>query len=698
MLVRPPAPADRVRFVHDLFRATVYEALDPAERAGRHRAAAETLRRRHGAGHDVAPAELAAHYLRAGTGSAAEAARYSALAGDDAAGRLAYEDASAHFERALTALDDTAGAERLNLLLRLGAAHHGAGRAADARASYRAAADAARALADPSALATAALGAQRLGARTGTLDADVDALLAEAIAALDGRTDPKLAPLLAARARTLHHGRLDAQPAEATRLAERAVRLARDGGDPATIAACLLALHDVRWRPGSARDRLSIVDDMVEQAHRAGDADRYAQARQLRAAALIEIGDPRGVAELATYCRLADDLGYPHARWNALTRRATLALITGDNDAARELIPRAAALGVAIGEPDALGAASTQAFVLTILGEPPPALDRPSITYGRRDDPSLAALVHHSRGDRQLAAAVMSGFRFADSARSHDAEPLVLAAFMVSEYGPDDERREAYARLLPLAGTHSLVGGCATYQGAIDHHLAALAAALGWPDKAAAHVTAAVAMYERLGAPRWVAQARELSTRPMAVFRRDGELWTLAYRNHRVHVADAKGLRDLAVLLAAPGRPVHVRHLQGSPDAMSIPSWPVTSTPTCAPASSASTSRTTPSPGSSDHISTKDSRNRCRLPLVSSFTIGRSGKCRWRRASESPHAESAARSVGCRHCGASTSTRRTARSPRWSGPTAPARRHCCSSSPRCSRPTAARSGWAASTR
>jgi hypothetical protein len=46
-----------------------------------------------------------------------------------------------------------------------------------------------------------------------------------------------------------------------------------------------------------------------------------------------------------------------------------------------------------------------------------------------------------------------------------------------------------------------------------------------------------------------------------AAFRRDGDLWLLAYEGRTVRVPDAKGLHDLAALLAAPGRPVHVSRL-----------------------------------------------------------------------------------------------------------------------------------------
>jgi hypothetical protein len=45
------------------------------------------------------------------------------------------------------------------------------------------------------------------------------------------------------------------------------------------------------------------------------------------------------------------------------------------------------------------------------------------------------------------------------------------------------------------------------------------------------------------------------------VFRREGDVWALAYDGAVAHLPDSKGLRDLAVLLAAPGRPVHAAQL-----------------------------------------------------------------------------------------------------------------------------------------
>ncbi|MEE1941161.1 AAA family ATPase [Streptomyces sp. TRM 70361] len=49
---------------------------------------------------------------------------------------------------------------------------------------------------------------------------------------------------------------------------------------------------------------------------------------------------------------------------------------------------------------------------------------------------------------------------------------------------------------------------------------------------------------------------REARKAPESVFRFDGEVWTLTYRGRTVHLPDAKGLRDLRLLLGRPGEDV----------------------------------------------------------------------------------------------------------------------------------------------
>ena len=48
------------------------------------------------------------------------------------------------------------------------------------------------------------------------------------------------------------------------------------------------------------------------------------------------------------------------------------------------------------------------------------------------------------------------------------------------------------------------------------------------------------------------------------MFRRDGQFWTLSFRGRTVRMKDAKGLQDLARLIAQPGREVHVLDLAGA--------------------------------------------------------------------------------------------------------------------------------------
>ncbi len=114
--------------------------------------------------------------------------------------------------------------------------------------------------------------------------------------------------------------------------------------------------------------------------------------------------------------------------------------------------------------------------------------------------------------------------------------------------------------------TCARVGGCASYSGAVDHHLGRLAAALGWPADAATHLRAAVAMHERLGVEAWVALSRvalDALTGPEFALHADGAVWTVVYGGVRAHLPDVKGLHDIATLLAAPGRPVLVFTLLG---------------------------------------------------------------------------------------------------------------------------------------
>jgi hypothetical protein len=168
---------------------------------------------------------------------------------------------------------------------------------------------------------------------------------------------------------------------------------------------------------------------------------------------------------------------------------------------------------------------------------------------------------------------------------------------------------ELYDELAPIADTCSVAGGVVGFMGSHAHWAGVAAAGLGRTEDAVAHLEVALATHERLGARAWEAEscaelaavlgaggehyraraadlAAELglgavaarvgrAMQPaaaaatgaaLAVFRREGELWEVGFSGRSARVRDAKGLHDLAVLLARPGVDVHVLDL-ASPQA-----------------------------------------------------------------------------------------------------------------------------------
>ena len=587
VLTAPAAPLGPYRFAHDLFRETIYGGLPAAQRAGLHLAVAGALAELRAEGATVHTAELAAHHLAAAsagaTAEAAEAVRWSGLAAREAAARFAFEDARDHAERAVAALDlveQPDPAARLELLGDLAEARALAGDGRGARATHLEAAALARRLGHDAGLARAAVGIHALGAPTGSARDQQLALLGEAAAMVD-RPTPLRARVLACLARELHHSWEEANLARAPAVAEEAVALARELDDPATLSFALLALHDARWRPGSAGERLPVVEEMLALAATAGDRELLAQARLLRAVALVELGDRSGLADLEEYCRLAGELGHPGGRWGALSRRAAAAGLAGRLEEARDLAEAARQLGRRIGQPDADSVADAQLWELGRFdGRRSAAGTDPRPASG--DWPAWRAILLAEAGDLEAARAAFAGFdpdRYVlrpGVVRSHDPWPLLVTAEAAALAGDGRQRAASYQALRPLAGSHTVLGGFVAYTGAADHYLGVLAAALGRPGEAAAHLRAAVELHQRAGATAWAALSGEHLRRleePAAqaanVFRSHGGVWTLTFDGVTAHLPDSKGLRDLATLLGAPGEPVHaVRLLGGHPPAV----------------------------------------------------------------------------------------------------------------------------------
>jgi len=161
------------------------------------------------------------------------------------------------------------------------------------------------------------------------------------------------------------------------------------------------------------------------------------------------------------------------------------------------------------------------------------------------------------------------------AAQAKDSQWLASAAYAAEcaiRVGDVAAAEHVYDELLPYEQLFVLEGIAARFMGSVAHYLGTLAAFLGRLDAAERHLERAIAAHEAAGAVLWSARSRgALATMrgapPVApaaeaqplrgnVFRREGEYWTVAFDGVVARLKDSKGLRDIALLLATPGREV----------------------------------------------------------------------------------------------------------------------------------------------
>ena len=597
-----PGVATTVGFVHDLYRETIYAALGPAQRLDLHHRVATALLGRYERGAPVFAAELARHFTAAlpAAGSAAAVAWARIAARADAA-RFAFVEAADHLGRlrsavaeAGTALPDT---DLLGLLTTEADLRLRSGDAAEARSLLDIAWARATSSGRADLIGAVALGLDRIDARFAMPRADLVAALDAARHALTGTGTTAEAAVTAALARQLQHS-VPADRPRASPLADEAVRIARTLDDPATLAGCLLAQHDTRWTPGTATARAEIAAEIATLARRANDPERHAQALLLSATAQLENASPAFRATLAEYADLTGRLRQPRHDYLLRTRQAALALLDGDIDTGDRLSAEAATLGESIGEgdtgnvrmsqrleivrarhrPDELRDLAAEA-VRWWVGVPAHAHAAAAGLYARAGDLDAArreldtVLALDWRTDRSYMWSVFIG-EMAVAAIALDDRPLC---------------RMLLEDLLPVADTCVVNGAVVCFMGAHAHRVGLLHAALDRPEPAHAWLRRAREIHRRLGAGAWLAEtdraltetdrgpsrsgerapripprAAPESEQDPARLRRLGDMWEASYRGHTVYLRDAKGLHDLAALLARPGTDLPALGLAGA--------------------------------------------------------------------------------------------------------------------------------------
>jgi tetratricopeptide (TPR) repeat protein len=332
------------RFAHALIRDTLYERLAERDRLDLHKALAEALERRAEQGESVPNVDLAHHFFKASSaGTAEKAFRYAMLAGEEALGHWAHEEAVESFARALAALDEVApddGVRRCDALLALGTAQARAGENAAARESFTQAAALARRRGAAEELARAALGhplETGVDMTAGFVDAHAADLLEEALRALGKEESPLRVRVLA---------RLSACHRDRDRRSSEAVEVARRLGDPATLGTALVERYWCLWGPAWTEQRLAIANEVVALADRLADKELAFHGHTLRATNFLQLGDRAGADHALDVQReLTRDLRQPRYRWNSLVGDALRAFLDGDLERSERLASEALAVG-----------------------------------------------------------------------------------------------------------------------------------------------------------------------------------------------------------------------------------------------------------------------------------------------------------------------------------------------------------------
>ncbi len=603
-------------FTHPLVRSTLYDDLGVARRVRLHERVGLALEAMLAAGRDVNLAALAHHFVKAApAGTAAKAARYAVDAADQALARLAFESAATLYTQALRALElDPSAGDRCEVLLGLGAAQAAAGSPLAARATYLGAAALARGAGHSDQFARAALGVGGgSGFEVALGDREQIDLLEEALRSF-GDGSSVLRAWVTARLSVA----LSLSGADDRRLAlsEEAVSLARASDDPTALAYALSAHCDVIAGPADVHRRLRECTEMVELALATGDRAAELLGRRMRVVCLLEVGDTTAAdAEIEAYARLAGVVRQPLYGWYVPLWRAMRAHMRGDlagcarwREEATELGSQAHSGNAAIlveglrwFEMRASGDTEGPLAALDMLSEYEPLLGAQVL--------GTVALILAEAGRRDEARARLDAGAASIRSMPVDSEWLPAMgqlAEAVAGVGGHPIAAWAYEALLPHRNLFGVEGIGAVCWGSIERPLGLLAATLGRTQEAAAHFDAAVAANRAVGSPLYVAVAlrdaglalgdrdrlaaalaayrelgiddrvAELEARltatddapaPANVFRRDGDVWLLAYAGTVARLKDVKGLRDLAYLLGRPGREVAAVDLAGSPGA-----------------------------------------------------------------------------------------------------------------------------------
>lgn len=503
------------RFAHALVRSALYDELPTSRRLRLHRDIGLALEQvGDGTTHLT---ELARHFTEAAAlGEVEKAVMYSRRAGEAALNDVAYEEAAAHFERALESLElqePIDEALRGHLLMAAGDALY---QIADPRgATLLLAAEASgRARDDMPLLANVSIGLGTSIFVRGIADVDAhNVALAEYVLSHADQLPPGLhARVLASYAFELFWGGDDAQHRR-VELCDQALAIARELGDPRVLAH---VLHSSSYLVDVAQiDRLDRAMQEASEIIRVAagiDDTLVCNALCSRATAHVCNGDiDAGERDLADAELLAERLRVPQLIARTKILRASLVLLLGQLDDAEVLLADWEAYGAREGILTAAGAAGVRYRLQYERGDlanleellVTMAQTQPAVPLWRM---ALSG-VYIQTGRPELVKPHVEAIAANDFAMVPRNAAFLLtctsAARIAGQVGAMDVAEAAYNYAAPFDKTLPFSGF--GYEYPIGIGAGAAATALGWYDKAEVHYANSHALCTRAGAATYLA-------------------------------------------------------------------------------------------------------------------------------------------------------------------------------------------------
>jgi len=459
------------------------------------------------------------------------AVRYCTLAAQRAYEATAYEEAAAHYRRALEALrlmprpDER---QHCALLLGLGRSLRGTPEPVQSiKGVFADVARRARLVDDAHLLCEAAMchagrGPRRVGAlgEAGTVDLTDIALLEQALSRVGPEPSADRALVEAWLARALYHSD---RASEMRALARDAVATAREVGDPAVLAECLMLRQGSVHGPDDLDERFAALDEIIELARHSGLRGLQLDAHDERAWARLERGDTDGAQlEVQSVVRLVEELRQPAERRTLAAWRMQRLDDDGRFEEARRVFEEAQAAAPWKRSGDRLdqGSAIRDFMVALFMGrshEIIPGLEAyaekfPLPVAWHCGLVSVYALVgRKADAKRELDRLAVGGF----ACFPNDHNWLVSHALLAHATRLLDDARHApllYERLARHPDRIVLVGLHGFNAGPMQRPLGELALAQGELDLAEHHLRLAIERASAAGMAIWAAWSRLLYT------------------------------------------------------------------------------------------------------------------------------------------------------------------------------------------